>query len=211
MKADPEIERLRADLREANDAIRELQQEACDRAGVPMPSQRPLVERLRADKDAAYLERNQAVAALASVFPAGIARTDIPGWLPEWHGCVYIDLPTGQASWHYHDSHAHLFAHLPPYAGKWDGHTTEEKYARLAALAAAVPIDPAAEKMWLWRDGKDRFLAFRSLFPLMPDCGDPAVIGQPSGYAFYHPMTLAEAQKVSHEARIAAVSPKATD
>ena len=90
--------------------------------------------RLRADKDAAYLERNRLVALLASLYPSGITRTDIPGWLPEWHGCVYIDLPTGQASWHYHDGHAHLFAHLPPYAGKWDGHTTDEKYERVAAL-----------------------------------------------------------------------------
>ncbi len=99
------------------------------------------IERLRSgraavieDKDAAYLERNQVVAALASLFPSGIARTDIPGWLPEWHGCVYIDLPTGQASWHYHDSHAHLFAHLPAYTKPWDGHTTDEKYKRVRAL-----------------------------------------------------------------------------
>jgi hypothetical protein len=55
------------------------------------------------------------------------------------------------------------------------------------------------EKLWLWRDGDGRFLAFRSLFPTMPN-GDPAVLGQPSGYAFYYPMTLAEAQKVSREA-----------
>jgi hypothetical protein len=92
------------------------------------------IERLRADKDAAYEERNQVVAALTTIFPSGIARTDIPGWLPEWHGCVYIDLPTGQVSWHYHDSQAHLFAHLPPYKKPWDGHTTEQKYARLAML-----------------------------------------------------------------------------
>lgn len=92
---------------------------------------------LRSDKDAAYLERNQVVALLTSLYPSGIAHTDIPGWLPEWHGCVYIDLPTGQASWHYHDSQAYLFAHLPAYAGAWDGHTTDEKYARLAALAVA--------------------------------------------------------------------------
>ena len=87
-----------------------------------------------ARKDAAYLERNQVVAALATVFPAGVARTAIPGWSEDWHGVVYIDLPTGQVSWHYHDSQAHLFAHLPPYAGTWDGHDTEEKYRRLAAL-----------------------------------------------------------------------------
>ncbi len=90
--------------------------------------------RLRQRKDGAYLERNQVVAALARCFPSGIARTAIEGWHEEWHGCVYIDLPTGQVSWHYHDSHAHLFAGLPPYQGTWDGHSTEEKYRRLAAL-----------------------------------------------------------------------------
>lgn len=95
------------------------------------------ITRLRADKDAAYLERNQVVAALASIFRAGIARTDITGWEPAWHGCVYIDLPTGQASWHYHDSHAYLFAHLPPYTKPWDGHSTEEKYQRLANISRA--------------------------------------------------------------------------
>ena len=87
--------------------------------------------------DEAYTERNRVVALLATCFPAGIARTAIEGWDPAWHGCVYIDLPTGQASWHYHDRDAHLFAKLPPYAGKWDGHTTEEKYARIEALVEA--------------------------------------------------------------------------
>lgn len=74
----------------------------------------------------------------------------------------------------------------------------DAEIARLRLRSPAPAED--GEKLWLWRDGKDRFLAFRSLFPLMPDGGDPATIGQPSGYAFYHPMTLAEAQKVSREA-----------
>lgn len=85
-------------------------------------------------KDAAYLERNQVVAALSKLFPAGVAKTAIEGWSEDWHGCVYIDLPTGQVSWHFHDSQAHLFAHLPLYEKPWDGHTTEEKYTRLTAL-----------------------------------------------------------------------------
>jgi len=93
------------------------------------------------EKDAAYLERNRMVALLAGIYPSGIARTNIPGWLPEWHGCVYIDLPTGQASWHYHDSHAHLFAHLPAYTKAWDGHTTDLKYMRVAALASSTAED----------------------------------------------------------------------
>jgi hypothetical protein len=85
-------------------------------------------------KDAAYEERNRVVAALAKVFPSGVARTAIEGWSDDWHGCVYIDLPTGQASWHFHDSQAHLFDGLPAYTKPWDGHTTEQKYERLAAL-----------------------------------------------------------------------------
>lgn len=82
----------------------------------------------------AYHERNMVVAALAKLFPSGTARTAIEGWDSAWHGCVYIDLPTGQVSWHYHDNEAHLFAELPSYTKPWDGHTTEEKYRRLSAL-----------------------------------------------------------------------------
>lgn len=89
---------------------------------------------LKAEKDGAYTERNQVVAALAKAFPSGVARTTIEGWDPEWHGCVFIDLPTGQASWHFHDSHASLFADLPTYAKPWDGHSTPEKYDRLARM-----------------------------------------------------------------------------
>ena len=89
------------------------------------------IEKLEAARDGAYTERNRLVAFLASIYPSGVKKTAIPGWDEAWHGCVYIDLPTGQASWHFHDSEAHLFAHLPPYDGEWDGHTTEEKYERL--------------------------------------------------------------------------------
>jgi hypothetical protein len=82
-------------------------------------------------KDAAYLERNKLVALLASVFPSGKKRTEIRGWSDDWHGCVYIDFPWGQASWHYHDSQEHLFSHLQAYEGEWDGHTTDQKYAAI--------------------------------------------------------------------------------
>ena len=92
------------------------------------------ISALKERKDGAYLERNRVVAALARLFPSGVTRTAIEGWSEDWHGCVYIDLPTGQVSWHFHDSQAHLFDGLPQYAGTWDGHNTEEKYQRLAAL-----------------------------------------------------------------------------
>jgi hypothetical protein len=93
------------------------------------------LDQMRQRKEQAYTERNAVVAALASCYKSGKRKTDIPGWDPEWHNCVYIDLPTGQVSWHYHDSHALLFAHLPRYRRKWDGHTTGVKYERLAEFA----------------------------------------------------------------------------
>jgi len=93
------------------------------------------VARLREAVDDAYLERNRVVALLASMVPAVRCRTAIEGWSDDWCGCVYLTLPTGQASWHYHDSHAHLFAHVPEGAAVWDGHSTDEKYERVAQAA----------------------------------------------------------------------------
>jgi hypothetical protein len=92
------------------------------------------IQQLKKQTNSVYTERNRLVSFIASMFPSGIKETDIPGWDKEWHGCVYIDLPNGQASWHYHESEAHMFAHLLRYEGEWDGHTTEEKYNRVAAL-----------------------------------------------------------------------------
>ena len=84
--------------------------------------------------DSAYRERNQVVAALAKQFPSVVTKTDIPGWDPAWHNCVYITLPTGQASWHFHDNDSDLFRDIPRGEMKWDGHTTPEKYERLDKL-----------------------------------------------------------------------------
>jgi len=85
----------------------------------------------RSATDAAYKERNQLVALLSALFPSGKAKTAIEGWDEAWHGCVYIDFPWGQASWHYHTDDEWMFGHLPPYTKQWDGHTTEEKYAAI--------------------------------------------------------------------------------
>ena len=107
------------------------------RASATVPAEE--LAQMEARKDAAYLERNQVVAALAKVYPSGTSRTAIEGWSDDWHGCVYIDLPTGQVSWHYHDSQAGLFTGLPPYTKSWDGHSTEEKYQRLSSLQLTAP------------------------------------------------------------------------
>lgn len=91
-------------------------------------------------KDGAYEERNRVVAALARAalllgYRALRTRTAIEGWSDDWHGCIRIDLPTGQVSWHFHDSHAALFDWLPDGEMEWDGHTTPEKYERVALFA----------------------------------------------------------------------------
>ena len=86
------------------------------------------IERLREASNSAYAERNKLVALLATLFPSGTKRTAIEGWDECWHGCVYIDFPWGQASWHYHDDDAYLFDALPHYHAEWNGHTTGDKY-----------------------------------------------------------------------------------
>lgn len=85
----------------------------------------------------AYRERNQLVALLSTLFSSGKAKTAIEGWDEAWHGCVYIDFPWGQASWHYHIDDEWMFEHLPPYMKEWDGHTTEAKYAEIAKAIRA--------------------------------------------------------------------------
>lgn len=104
------------------------------------------IKRLETTKDGAYEERNMCIAFIARTarelgYPVGRARTAIEGWSEDWHGIVYIDLPTGQVSWHYHDSHAWMFARLPEYIGKWDGHDTPEKYRRLLACVGVTQSD----------------------------------------------------------------------
>lgn len=103
-------------------------------ARVRQEAQAAALEQAAGAIDGAYNERNRLVALLARLYPSGLKRTEIEGWDPEWQGCVYIDLPTGQASWHFHDREAHLFDGLPDYSSEWDGHTTEEKYQRVGAL-----------------------------------------------------------------------------
>ena len=104
-------------------------------------------------RDAAYAERDKLVCALSKLFPSSLERhpdTDTT-WENDWRWIVFIDLPSGQATWHIHDSELGMFDHLPRFTGrKWDGHTTPEKYERLAALTrqldeAKAPKDVTRE------------------------------------------------------------------
>lgn len=92
-------------------------------------------------KDNAYSERNQLVCALSKFYPASLERhpDEDTAWEDDWRWIVFIDLPTGQASWHIHDAEVYRFDHLERNTGrKWDGHTTFTKYERVAALTPDV-------------------------------------------------------------------------
>lgn len=58
-------------------------------------------------------------------FPAGVK---IDPAEPDWP-VFYIELPTGQVSWH-----------MPQHGPEWDGHSTEEKYARINAFASGMGV-----------------------------------------------------------------------
>lgn len=107
------------------------------------------VAELREQKDGAYLERNRCVALIARMAIAlglrvAVSKTPIEGWSEDWHGCIYIELPTGQVSWHFHASQAHLFEGLPHRPATWDGHDTPLKYERVAN-AYRFTLPPAAD------------------------------------------------------------------
>ncbi len=76
-----------------------------------------MMERHDTDYDTRYhLVIGAISAALSSGYKAGF-RIDPSD--PEWP-VAYIELPTGQVSWH-----------MPQHPQSWDGHSTEEKYRRI--------------------------------------------------------------------------------
>lgn len=91
--------------------------------------------------DGAYRERAHLVALLASHYPSVIAPAldlDEPGW---W--IAYLVIGGRQASWHISPRDAGLFAHVERVEpddrrAQWDGHTTEQKYQNIGALAARL-------------------------------------------------------------------------
>lgn len=98
------------------------------------------VRELEAQKNGAYSERNKCVALIAHLarlldWASGTRQHEgTEPWDDDWRTVVFIDLPTGQISWHLQDAEKPLVADLPHYEGTWDGHSTEEKYRRCSAL-----------------------------------------------------------------------------
>lgn len=118
-------------------------------------SLRAEIATLKSQKNGAYSERNKVVAAYARLCRAAGTRVTVakhqPGpdsaeiWESDWSTVVLIELPTGQVSWHFHDSEVHLLDGLPRGANDWDGHSTAEKYTR---LGNARPVASASVAQW---------------------------------------------------------------
>lgn len=103
------------------------------------------IEELEAQKDGAYSERNKMLVGMCSMAIAlgyGVYVMPHVGeeWDDDWRNIVVIEGPTGQMSWHVHDSEMELFKGLPHVSeNRWDGHDTEEKYERVIGLSECVP------------------------------------------------------------------------
>lgn len=86
--------------------------------------------------DAAYTERANLVALLAALYPSYWDYADPQ--CPKWP-VVFVELPTGQASWHFSPDDWWIGACIPRRHGAvWDGHTTEQKYQRIRNLILEI-------------------------------------------------------------------------
>jgi hypothetical protein len=93
------------------------------------------------ETDAVYAERNALVALVSKLLPAWLERHPEADteWENDWRWIVFVDMPTGQASWHIHDLELPWFDHLERREGEsWDGHTVDEKYERVRAVELAT-------------------------------------------------------------------------
>lgn len=85
-----------------------------------------LIDQPPAGEDVNYARRNELVIeALYVADRIGLsAGVRLDPEQPAWP-VVFIELPDGQVSWH-----------LPEYEQAWDGHTTAQKYLRVAAFVS---------------------------------------------------------------------------
>lgn len=140
---------INAGIAERNRVRHQIQKALAGTVQVPDEKDQTIA-RLTEENDDAYLQRNHVVAALARCFPSGVRKTNIEGWSADWHGCVYIDLPAGQISYHYHDSQAGLFHGLPAYEKPYDGHTKQQVHDRLSSANVIAIIARLREMLERW-------------------------------------------------------------
>lgn len=82
--------------------------------------------RLLSAKALAYVERDVCIGLIAQLAQTNGLKV---GVAPE--NQIVLDLPSGQVSWAFNDSEAHLFSTLPEYTGKVETLEISEKYHRV--------------------------------------------------------------------------------
>lgn len=106
----------------------------CGGKSVPALPVRPMVgeEVLRS----VYRERAALTALLAACYPSTLGHTDPQE--PDW-AVLIVNMPSGQAAWHISPDDMDLFGHVDRTdVDLWDGHTTAQKYERIAAEVRAL-------------------------------------------------------------------------
>jgi NTP pyrophosphatase (non-canonical NTP hydrolase) len=147
-----EFQRLQRELAEANTKAEEHWNAYCGANGRLKAAQdrervahehRELAEKELSEtkarlRDAVYKERDQCVALIARMalglgYRVWLGQHPNADWEDDWRTIVFIDLPTGQVSWHIHDSEREWFLRDLHYNSDliWDGHDTAEKYHRV--------------------------------------------------------------------------------
>lgn len=121
-----------------------LKEEALDSQAVSYERD---IARLEKEKNGAYKERDMLLTLLTKLIPRSQVwlerhpETDTV-WEDDWRWIVFVQLPTGQASWHIHDSELPWFEHVRRVVfddqsiqkNSWDGHTTPQKYERVMSV-----------------------------------------------------------------------------
>lgn len=96
--------------------------------------------------DEVYTEKSRLIALLSKIFPSKIGLHDDDDCKNDWKHVICINLPSGQISFHIHDSELRFFKHLEidPFV-KWDRLDTSEKYRRIDE------IKQMAKKTFSWK------------------------------------------------------------
>lgn len=107
-----------------------------------LDEQQVLLDVKKSECDNAYTERARLISHLSKCYPSYKAIDKNPSF-HTYNTVIYVESDNGQMSWHVSDKDVHLFEHLDDIEehAVYDGHTTEEKYERLAQCAEDL-LDP---------------------------------------------------------------------
>jgi NTP pyrophosphatase (non-canonical NTP hydrolase) len=153
-----DIERLRSELHSARPRIEMLEAQVKG-AKESVGSIRAAFRTSKTNSDAVYKERDMCVALIARMalglgYRVWLGQHPNADWEDDWRTIVFIDLPTGQVSWHIHDSEREWFLRDLHYNSDliWDSHDTAEKYHRVLEYRPPTSVeqktDATQEQKW---------------------------------------------------------------